>query len=145
MRRRRFILPVLALALTALAPAAHASLPVAWAIVGCIKEGKFWFRGAAGPAMSDPALNQLEGRTVRVEGYLSPGDLFSANAVFVVDDQCRDDMHKTYFLCDPCQTLPNQPPSKPAPRQESGRPIELPSTAIRLFNLLPRALERKSP
>jgi hypothetical protein len=85
---------------------ARADFPVGYAMVGCIKDGKFRLQGASGPAMDDPAVKALEGKTVRVEGYLSPGDRFHANAVLVVDDQCRDDLHKSYLLCDPCQTLP---------------------------------------
>jgi hypothetical protein len=129
-----------AAALAALPHPALASMPVEYAMVGCIKDGKFQLRSASGPRMDDPAIAALEGKTVRVEGLLSPGDGFHANAILVVDDACREDLHKTYFLCDPCQTLPNMPPSRPAPRKEDAKPVDLTPAAIALFNQLPRAL-----
>lgn len=127
-------------ALVAVPHPARADLPVAYAMVGCIKDGKFQLRGTTGPPMDDPAVVALEGKTVRVEGYLSPGDRFHANAVLIVDAQCRADLHKTYFLCDPCQTLPGMPASQPAPRREDAKPVELLPAALRQFDELPRAL-----
>jgi hypothetical protein len=126
--------------LAALAPPAGADFPVGYAMVGCVKDGSFRLQGASGPAMDDPAIRALEGKTVRVEGYLTRGDHFHANAVLVVDDQCRDDLHKTYLLCDPCQTLPGMPPSRPSPRRGNATPVQLPPAALKQFDDLPLAL-----
>jgi hypothetical protein len=82
----------------------------------------------------------MEGKTVRVEGRLSPGDRFRATAVFVVDASCREELHRRYFLCDPCRTLPGGP-HRMLPRQP-GVEVKLPAEAIREFDDLVRRLRR---
>jgi hypothetical protein len=113
---------------------ARASLPVPFVFVGCITGGKFTKEGRTGPNLVSPELLRLEGKTVRIEGWLSPGDFFKAQAVFVVDEQCRADLHKHYFLCDPCQTTFDAPSSVSAPKQEDGTVVTLPPEAIREFD-----------
>jgi hypothetical protein len=120
--------------------AAQASLPVPYAVVGCISNGVFQSRGLAGGRLVHPAIKAIEGKTVRVEGFLSPGDRFQATAVFVIDESCREDLHKRYFLCEPCRTLPGRP-HKMLPKQP-GIEVKLPSEAIREFDNLVRKLRR---
>jgi hypothetical protein len=96
---------------------AQASLPVPYAIVGCVQEGHFASAGAQRGEVG-PRLKWLDGKTIRVEGQLSPGDRFRATAIFVVDTRCRADLHRSYLLCNPCRTLPNMgAPSKILPPQ----------------------------
>jgi hypothetical protein len=116
--------------------AAQASLPVPYAVVGCISNGVFQSRGLAGGRLVHPAIKAIEGRTLRVEGHLSPGDRFRATAVFVIDELCREDLHKRYFLCEPCRTLPGRP-HKMLPKQP-GIEVKLPPEAIREFDNLGR-------
>ena len=85
-------------------------------------------------------IKALEGKTIRVEGYLLPGDGFSAVSLFVVDDQCRNDLHKTYFLCDPCRTMLDDPPSTPVPRKEKGVPVQATREVIKQFDNLPHLM-----
>ncbi len=117
------------LAVAGLSPAANASLPVPFAVVGCIKDGRFQSRELVTPVLANPAFRTLEGKTVRVEGDLSPGDRFLAKALFLVDETCQASLHNRYMLCDPCRTLPNMP-HKSRPPRETGRPINLPPAAI---------------
>jgi hypothetical protein len=119
---------------------ARGSLPVKYAMVGCIKESRFYMSGAATPELVGSEIKSLEGKTIRVEGFLSPGDSFSAVSIFIVDDQCRNDLHKKYFLCHPCRTLPGGPPSKPAQRQEQGAVFHASPEVIKQFDNLPHLL-----
>jgi hypothetical protein len=127
---------VAGLALAGLPGVAQASLPVPYAVVGCISKGAFTSSGFTGEGLVDPALTALEGRTVRVEGSLAPGDRFQAKAVFVVDQQCRRDLFKRYFLCAPCATLPGMPDKMLPP--QPGRKVNLPPAAVREFDNLGR-------
>jgi len=130
-------------ALTCLPYPAQASLPVPYAIVGCISVGRFHSGGMVGPNLVSPEIRALEGRTIRIEGLLSPGDMFRSNAVFIVDDACRKDLHKRYFLCDPCQTLPGVgSPSRMLPSQ-GGTRVPLPAAAIKELNDYPRVMRRE--
>jgi len=94
------------LAVAGLPTVAQASLPVPYAVVGCVVHGVFQSRGFADHKLVHPAIMAIEGKTIRVEGLLSPGDRFRATAIFVIDERCREDLHKRYFLCNPCRTLP---------------------------------------
>lgn len=104
LKRRHFWTAVLAIA--GFPTTAQASLPVPYAVVGCILNGTFKSNGLTSNSLVDPAIKALEGKTIRVEGYLSPGDRFSAASVFIVDERCREDFFKRYFLCAPCRTRP---------------------------------------
>ena len=115
--------------------AADASLPVPYAIVGCIKGGSLWSEGErVGAPLVSRATRSLEGKTIRVEGYLAPSDRFHADAVFLIHDKCRKDLQKSYNLCDPCRTVPDHTRSKAAPRRERGKRIHLPAEAMKDFN-----------
>jgi hypothetical protein len=122
--------PAALLALTVGPDPAQASFPVPFAMVGCVTGGKFAHQNLTGADLSQPELLKLEGKTVRIEGWLSPGDEFVAQAVFVVDERCRTELHKRYFLCDPCATIPGHPPSTMVPKQEGGTDVALPKAAI---------------
>jgi hypothetical protein len=136
----RIGLLVLGAVVAALPHAALASLPVGYAIVGCVKGDKFYSGGSVSPSLAGSPIKALDGKTVRIEGYLSPGDRFQAGALFIVDEECREELHKRYFLCDPCQTLPDAPPSRMVPRKEKGVPAQAPPEAIKQFDDLPRTM-----
>ena len=127
---------VAAVLLTGLNTPVQASLPVPYAIVGCVAKGVFRSQGFADRNLSHPASKAIEGKTVRVEGRLSPGDRFRATAVYIVDARCRPELHKRYFLCQPCRTLPGMPETM-APRQP-GTEVRLPPAAIDEFDNLSR-------
>lgn len=121
--------------------AALASLPVPYAIVGCISNGVFQSDepadggfGWTSRSLVHPAIKAIEGKTIRVEGRLSPGDRFRATAVFVVDKLCRKDLHRSYNLCDPCRTQLGKPQMM-LPKQP-GIKAKLPREAIREFDNL---------
>jgi hypothetical protein len=111
---------------------AHASLPVPYAVVGCIVGGVFQSRGFAKRNILHSAIQAIEGKTIRVEGLLFPSDRFQATAVFIIDEQCREDLHKNYFLCEPCRTLRGMP-HKQLPKQP-GTDARLPPQVIRAFD-----------
>ncbi|NJL07642.1 MAG: hypothetical protein HC900_04785 [Methylacidiphilales bacterium] len=111
---------------------AQASLPVPYALVGCVSHGSFRAPGLNADGVVLPPIKAIEGKTIRVEGRLSPGNRFSATAVFVVDDLCREDLGKRYLLCDPCRTLPGMP-QKMLPRQP-GKKVNLPPDVLRQFD-----------
>jgi hypothetical protein len=119
----------------------YASLPVPYAIVGCIDGSKFVTEGLAGPDLTSHAIKALKGKTVRLEGLLSPGDAFRAKALFVVLDTCRADLHRRYFLCAPCRTVEGHPPSTMLPHQ-GGTEVSLSPAAIKEFDNYPRSLRR---
>lgn len=120
---------------------ALASLPVPYAIVGCISNGMFQSEkpanggfGWTSRSLIHPAIKAIEGQTIRVEGHLSPGDRFFATAVFVVDKTCRKELHRSYFLCEPCRTQLGKP-QKMLPKQP-GIAVKLPPEALREFDNL---------
>ena len=117
-RNNRIGLLVMVGIVAALPHIARGSFPVEYAMVGCIKGDKFYINGTVSPSLVGSPIKTLDGKTIRIEGFLSPGDSFKAYALFIVDDVCREVLHKTYFLCDPCQTLPDAPPSRAVPRRE---------------------------
>ena len=126
-------------AVAGLAHTARASLPVPYAIVGCVIDAKFNSAGAAGPRLADPLIDTIEGKTIRVEGLLWPGDMFRANAIFIVDNRCLENLHKSYFLCNPCQTQPGGPESKSVSKQESATQLRTTPEALKQFDDWPRA------
>jgi hypothetical protein len=119
---------------------AQASLPVPYAVVGCISNGVFKSKGLTGERLADPAIKAIEGRTIRVEGHLSPGGRFRAAAVFVVDERCREDLYDRYFLCKPCRTRPGMP-HKMLPEQP-GTEVKLPPKVLKEFDNLSRWMHR---
>lgn len=126
-----------ALVLAGSVTAAQASLPMPYAVVGCVANGVFKSRGSADHKLAQATSEGIEGTTIRVEGRLSPGDRFRATAVFVVDKRCRENLHRTYFLCAPCGTLPGRP-HKALPRQP-GTEVRLSPEAIGEFDGLRRS------
>jgi len=136
----RIALLVMTAFIAALPHTARGSLPVEYAMVGCIKGNKFHINRAVSPSLVGFPIKKLDGKTIRIEGYLSPGDRFRAEALFIVDNVCREDLHKKYFLCNPCKTLPNGPPSRVMPRKEKGVAVQVPLDTIRQFDNLPRLM-----
>jgi hypothetical protein len=126
---RRFLL--LAAALAALPASAQASLPVPYAIVGCITQGRFHSNGLIGPELVSAELKALEGKTIRIEGLLWPGAACGARALFLVDQQCQAKLHRSYALCSPCRTMRDDPPAVMLPRAQDDMPIMLPGAAIK--------------
>lgn len=110
----------------------QASLPVPYAVVGCVMKGQFYSRNMRSARLIHPSTKAIEGKTVRIEGRLSPGNRFRATAVFIVADTCREELHTAYFRCNPCRTLPRMP-QKMLPRRP-GEWVNLPAEAIREFD-----------
>lgn len=137
---RRTLGVLLAMAAAGFHSAAQASLPVPYAMVGCVSNGSFVVSGETRAEL--PAIAAIEGKTIRVEGYLSPGDRFSATAVFVVDEVCREELSARYFLCDPCRTLPGMPQTMIPP--QPGTRVTLPPEVIRRFDSPPRPEQERS-
>lgn len=130
-----------ALAATLAAPTtALASLPVPLGYTGCVVGDEFRIDDRSRAALTHPALRVLAGRTVRIEGMLSPGDRFQATGVFVVDEACRAELAGHRFLCSPCATLPGRPQEMLPP--QPGRRIDLPDAALRELDDLSRRLRR---
>lgn len=119
---------------------AWASLPVPFARIGCVADGAFRTNEPGRAALSHPALRALEGKTVRIEGTLSPGDRFHATGVFVVAPTCREELLGKQFLCSPCRTLPGKE-ERPFPRQP-GEEVKVPADALRELDDLGRRLRR---
>ena len=118
---------------------AQASNPIPVAIVGCIKEGKFYSHDTVGPALRSAEFSALEGKTVRIEGYLTRHDQFRyARALFVIDEKCDENLHKYYVLCSPCATLPGLP-HKSLPARESGTAVEISNEALKEFDGWPKS------
>ena len=109
---------------------AHASLPVPFAMVGCIQDGRFVTESGLRTArLKSAALTALEGRTIRIEGLLGPSN-FRASEVFEVAATCKEALYASYFLCDPCQTILSHPPSRMIPPREPGRRLDMPQPAL---------------
>jgi hypothetical protein len=132
----RIGLVVMAAVVAALPHTARGSLAVQYAMVGCIKGNKFHMSGGVTPSLVGAPIKTLDGKTIRIEGYLSPGDSFQADALFIIDEVCREDLHQKYFLCDPCRTLPHDPPSRAVPRREKGVAVQVPREVIKQFDNL---------
>lgn len=129
-----------ALSLVGGASGARASLPVPFAQIGCVVDGAFRTNDPGRAVLSHPALRALEGKTVRVEGTLSPGDRFHATGVFVVAPTCREELLGKQFLCSPCRTLPGKE-ERPFPRQP-GEEVKVPAEALHELDDLGRRLRR---
>lgn len=96
------------LLLTALLPVqpngAHASLPVAYLVTGCVTAEKF----TSGPYTyqvfnedrEEMGLALYEGKTISIRGWLTPGDRLFVTNVTVVDDRCRPELQERSFVRD---------------------------------------------
>lgn len=137
---RKVLRLITIVAIVFIANRAQASYPVPYAVVGCINQGVFQSGELSSTGLNHPALRKITGMTIRVEGFLSPGDRFRASQVSIVSRTCRSDLHKQYFLCGPCRTRPGKVhlmlPEKP------GRRIQLSTEAIEEFHNLVRRLKR---
>jgi hypothetical protein len=138
----RWLLVAVAAAIAGHPGTTQASLPVPYAIVGCIEGGSFRSQGFAGRSLVSAELKALEGKTIRIEGLLSPGDAFVASALYIVHEQCRAYLHRRYFLCSPCQTIMGAPPSKMLPRDDDSTKIEMSPAAIKEFDNYARVMRR---
>jgi hypothetical protein len=92
------------LAALLIATIAHASAPVSYTVTGCVQGGEF----ASGPykyqvvsyvgeKYQPVSLAPYENKTVRIKGYLSPGDRLSAHTISIVDDKCRPELQTSKF------------------------------------------------
>lgn len=109
---------------------AWADLPVPYAMVGCIENGRFSTSSKpASEPLQHPALKALHGKTIRIEGHLGPLH-YKPTAVFIVSSKCQKKLLGSYFMCSPCQTMVNQPPSKLIAPHPTGTPIDVPAAAI---------------
>lgn len=92
-----------------------ASLPIPYVYVACIAGGGILSGGQTVTLTgwrAETPLATLEGKTVRIEGMLSPTG-FLAEKAEIVADGCRPELQKAEALCNPCLTAPPQPPPMP--------------------------------
>ncbi|MEZ5844260.1 MAG: hypothetical protein R3D27_11095 [Hyphomicrobiaceae bacterium] len=109
-----FSFSVAAVLVMASVPAA-ASMPVPVTAIGCysgnmLESGKSRLRLVDRNQRPMPA-GTLAGKTVSVEGMLTPDGRLTVVELTVVDDRCRRKLHSFEFLCSPCSTT--------APRQRA--------------------------
>lgn len=80
------------------------SMPASYTVVGCVKNGQFesgpytfqvelYNDGVRRPA----SLAPYEGKTIQIDGFLSPGDHLTPHKFAIVDDKCRPDLHSSKF------------------------------------------------
>jgi hypothetical protein len=80
------------------------SMPVSFTVVGCVKNGQFtsglysyqvelYNNGVRRPV----SLAPYEGKTIQIDGFLSPGDHLTPHKFAIVDDKCRPDLHSSKF------------------------------------------------
>ena len=80
------------------------SMPVSYTVVGCVKNGQFtsgsytfqvesYNDGVRRPV----SLTPYEGKTIQIDGFLSPGDHLTPHKFEIVDDKCRPDLHSSKF------------------------------------------------
>lgn len=126
---------------------AYASLPVPFVMIGCISNSRFVTVGeAATPPLTHSAIKALEGKTIRVHGFLYPPSYptsFEAESVYELEQRCVPVLFGGYFLCDPCQTQFDHPQSVTVPPREPGKRLEMPASAIKEFNNLGQRLRGK--
>jgi hypothetical protein len=103
----KFTRPALSamLAILLLMPgAACASAPVSFTVTGCVRSGifvseRYTFQFGSfvdGAGWTPKSLFAYEGKTIRINGTLMPGDLLSGDIV-VVDEICRPELHQGKF------------------------------------------------
>jgi hypothetical protein len=79
-----------------------ASVPVRHVVTGCVTAGTF----VSGPFHyrvrdedgKELDLASYEGQTIRLTGWLAPGDVLSISYLAVVDAQCRPDLQKSEII-----------------------------------------------
>lgn len=64
----------MAVVVAALPHTARGSLPAKYAMVGCIKGDKFYIREEVSSSLVGSLIKTLDGKTIRIEGLLFPGD-----------------------------------------------------------------------
>jgi hypothetical protein len=80
------------------------SLPYSFTVTGCVKDGSFTsgrskfqvesnINGKSQPESLDP----YEGKTIQIDGMLSPGDRLTAGTFTIIDDRCRPDLYSSKF------------------------------------------------
>ena len=101
------VLTLLLATLFAAVPAriAWSSAPVRYVATGCVTKGVFTsgpytyrVQSKSGAEWRDASLASHEGKTVRLDGWLSPGDRLSMLSLTVVDDRCRPELHRRDFI-----------------------------------------------
>ena len=84
--------------------AARASLPVSFTVTGCVREGVFvsrQYKFNFGSHDDDvgwrpKSLLSYEGKTIRIDGMLMPGDCLNGS-ITIVDEKCRPELHDSKF------------------------------------------------
>jgi len=78
--------------------------PVSVTVVGCVKDGKFWSRQYTYQVESyidgkwqAASLDVYEGKTIQIDGALSPSDRLTSSTFKIIDDECRPDLHSSKF------------------------------------------------
>jgi hypothetical protein len=88
------------------------SIPVSYTVIGCLKDGKFWSQQYSYQVetyidgkQQTLSLDAYEGKTIRIDGALSPGDCLGANTITIIDHKCRPDLHASKFKDPPQNTF----------------------------------------
>jgi hypothetical protein len=78
------------------------SAPVSFTVVGCVQGGKFWSRqytyqveSCVDGKWQAASLDAYEGKTIQIDGALSPGDRLSAGTFTIISDKCRPRLHSS--------------------------------------------------
>jgi hypothetical protein len=81
------------------------SIPVQYIVVGCVKNGIFTSRQYSFQVESyidgkfqAVMLDAYEGKTIQIDGFLSPGDRLTPYKITVINDKCRPDLHTSKFV-----------------------------------------------
>ena len=81
-----------------------ASLPVSFTVTGCVRDGvfvseKYTFKYGSqvdGAGWRSKSLSAYEGKTIRIDGMLMPGDYLNGS-ITLVDEACRPELHDSKF------------------------------------------------
>jgi len=80
------------------------SLPVSFTVIGCVMNGQFTSESFSFSVVSyvngvwqAASLGPYEGKTIRIDGMLSPGDRLSSSTFVIIDEKCRPDLHSSKF------------------------------------------------
>jgi hypothetical protein len=78
------------------------SAPVSCTVVGCVQGGKFWSRQYSYQVGSyidgkwqAASLDAYEGKTIQIDGALSPSDILTAFTFTIISDKCRPRLHSS--------------------------------------------------
>jgi hypothetical protein len=100
----KFTLSTMLCAMLLVPGVARASLPVSFTVIGCVRAGvfvseKYTFNFGSdveGAGWRPKSLLAYEGKTIRIDGMLSPGDHLNGS-ITLVDETCHRELHNSKF------------------------------------------------